>query len=144
MSNKPPLSLILDTLRVDGKPIPNIDAKAIILKYRDDEGWGSKKTKSVWFSTSELRQLITIVEALTGQYGNGNGVSIYFGKYPKDQELTVPTNKPHYEGRQTLVFVPTVPAYPGNPDSHEDYFDVATAEAERPPGDSYNHGELNP
>jgi hypothetical protein len=144
MLNNPPLSLILDTFRIDGKPIPNIDAKTIILKYRDDEGWGSRKTKSVWFSTSELRQLIIIVENLIGEYGKGNGVSIYFGKYPPDSELSVPTHKPNYEGRQTLVFVPTIPAYEGNPDSHKDYFDVATADAGRPNDGSYNHGELNP
>lgn len=145
MSSTTPLSIVLPSLLgLDGSPIPNSDAQKIILKYRDDAGWGLNKTKSVWFSTTELREMIKIIESISGETGTGNGTSIYFGKYPSDSRLSVPTGNPNYENRETLVFVPTVPEIITDPTTHKDYFDVEAAVASRPPANSYNHGGLNP
>lgn len=129
-------------------PITNKDAIALIKEYKDCEGWGDKRTKSVWFSKSEL---LAMIDEIPLEADGGDGLRIYFAKYPSSLPSAPPPTG--YENRNTLVFVPTVKG-PGGSHTNvipvEAYILGQPIPGEppipgRPPGGSpSNHGQLCP
>jgi hypothetical protein len=114
--------------------IPNELAKLLIQTYRDEEGWGEGKTRAIWFSTAQMQKMIQMIVD-----SEGDGMRIYFGKYPKGEAAGRPDVPEEYKGKETVVFVLTK-------ERHKDVFDV-----EEPidlhkflEEEAYNHGELCP
>jgi hypothetical protein len=111
---------------------------------------GEKNTKAVWFSISDLEDIITMIKDLTDPTQNktGDGVRIYISRYPKNY----PDSTKHE--KNSLVFVPTFNISASA--IHEDYMsqgevEILTKEIKDPDSgpyplhdDSYNHGELCP
>lgn len=126
-----------------GEPIANEAAIYLIKQFKEVEGWASSKTKSVAFSLDDMREIIRQVE-----FVNGNGVRIYFGKYPETDVPNLTLPKPSYKGRATVVFIPTVDNQSGG---YLNYFEVER-EVIKPTfpsiptkvGNAYNHGQLEP
>lgn len=127
-----------------GSPIPSEAAIYLIKYFREVEGWASSKTKSAAFFITELEDIINKVKSV-----NGNGVRIYFGKYPTSPVPNFPLPAPHYAGRTTVVFVPTIDNGSGG---FLNYFEVEK-EVLKPTypiipaaggGVAYNHGQLEP
>jgi hypothetical protein len=119
-----------------GSPIPESDAQLLINTYKTEEGWTPDSTRAIWFSLEDL----TAIEALVNDTG-GDGVRIYFGKYPSDVDIPG-TPDPAYKGKVTLVFIPTVETPDG---SHQDLFSpLPQAGGNGGTAQAYNHGELCP
>ena len=135
--------LELDSL---GSPIPSEEAKLLVQTYKNEEGWGDNKTRSVWFSDIEIIQILSLI---TANYPTGkcNGVRIYFGKYPSTTAQIKPPLT-EYLGRETLVFVPTIDFKVLENgivrNVHQDLFDVSSPIGVLTEDQGYNHGELCP
>lgn len=126
-----------DNKALDAQPIPTKEAILLIKEYWDQEGKGEKKTRAVWFSTSDLLMILSLI---TNQ--GGDGARIFFGKYPdKDVDLPIP----EYVNMNTLVFVPTKKNEAGG---HSDIFNIEELvqhpEQATSTGTAANHGELCP
>ncbi len=128
-----------------GDPIPSEAAIYLIKYFKDVEGWGPSKTKSVAFRLDDLEAILAQVNSI-----RGNGVRIYFGKYPTIDipNLNLPNDS--YKGRNTIVFVPTVDDGSGG---FLNYFEVEREVLKPvfptiPPAGgttpAYNHGQLEP
>ncbi|HWK02395.1 MAG TPA: hypothetical protein VNS58_02105 [Puia sp.] len=119
-----------------GSPIPESIAQQLINTYMTEEGWAPDKTRAIWFSPADLANIQGLINA-----AGGDGVRIYFGKYPSD--LDIPgTPDPAYKGKVTVVFIPTLAAPNG---SHQDLFPALPQAGSTDDGDQgYNHGELCP
>jgi hypothetical protein len=126
-----------------GSRIPEPVAQLLIGTYKNEEGWPPDKTRAVWFSLSSIQDIKALIDE-----NEGDGVRIYFGKYPSDVDVPG-TPDPSYKGKVTVVFIPTVTAADG---SHTDIFPatvsatnaanaVAAADDD---GNGYNHGSLCP
>jgi hypothetical protein len=130
-----------------GGRIPTPVAQQLIGTYKAEEGWPPDKTRAVWFSLDSIID----IQALIDEY-KGDGIRIYFGKYPSDTDIPG-TPDPAYKGMVTLVFIPTVA---GNDGEHNDIFppianDTAAASRNATTvtlgdggGTAYNHGGLCP
>lgn len=123
-----------------GSRVPAGVAQLLIGTYKNEEGWPPDKTRAVWFSLSSIRD----IQALIDEH-EGDGVRIYFGKYPSDVDVPG-TPDPSYKGKVTVVFIPTVTADDG---SHTDIFpatvsNTGAATAPDDDGNGYNHGGLCP
>lgn len=119
-----------------GSPIPENIAQQLINTYKTEEGWTPDKTRAVWFSLADLAG----IEVLINDAG-GDGVRIYFGKYPSDVDIPG-TPDPAYKGRVTLVFIPTLATPDG---SHQDLFSpLPPANGSGGPAQAYDHGNLCP
>ncbi|HEY8972129.1 MAG TPA: hypothetical protein VIM64_23660 [Puia sp.] len=120
-----------------GSRVPASVAQLLIGTYKNEEGWPPDKTRAVWFSLSSIID----IQALINENG-GDGVRIYFGKYPADVDVPG-TPDPAYKGKVTVVFIPTVTAADG---SHTDIFPpIAPGGAVAlDDGTGYNHGSLCP
>jgi len=125
-----------------GSRITAAVAQQLIGTYKNEEGWPPDKTRAVWFSLDA----ITDIQALI-QESSGDGIRIYFGKYPSDVDLP-DTPDPAYKGKVTLVFIPTVTGADG---SHNDVFPpvapdgtVALEATLDDGGSGYDHGSLCP
>jgi hypothetical protein len=122
-------------------PITNEEAIKLIKEYRNCEGWGSGKTRAIWFSAEEIRNILKEIPA-----SMGDGIRIYFAKYP---ETGVDLPSPDYKHRNTLVFVPTTIEIIGGVTRHKNIVDVeALIDGVPPPnspgGSPSNHGQLCP
>ena len=116
--------------------IPESTAQLLINTYKTEEGWTPDKTRAIWFSLEDL----TAIETLVNDAG-GDGVRIYFGKYPSDVDIPG-TPDPAYKGRVTLVFIPTLATPDG---SHQDQFSpLPQAGGNGGTALAYDHGELCP
>ena len=120
-----------------GSRVPSSVAQQLIGTYKTEEGWPPDKTRAVWFSLASIIDIQTLISE-----NNGDGIRIYFGKYPSDVDVAG-TPDPAYKGKVTLVFIPTVTASDG---SHQDLFPpVANGTTPQDDGgDGYNHGGLCP
>jgi len=127
-----------------GGRIPAPVAQQLIGTYKAEEGWPPDKTRAVWFSLDSIID----IQALIDEYG-GDGIRIYFGKYPSDVDIPG-TPDPAYKGKVTLVFIPTAAGKDG---AHNDIFPPvvdgtsAAARIAAPAdggGSGYNHGGLCP
>lgn len=131
--------IVTDADKLNGAPIPNRDAVNLIKEYWETEGTGPKKTKAVWFSIDDLNMIL----ALIAKHPNGDGVRIFFGKYPEESVLKPPSND--YIHMNTLVFVPTVGV---GTDRHINVFDIDDLidhpEKLTTASDAANHGQLCP
>lgn len=119
-----------------GSTISASTAQLLINTYKTEEGWTPDKTRAVWFSQMDL----DTIQGLINNAG-GDGIRIYFGKYPLDIDIPG-TPDPAYKGKVTLVWIPTVAAADG---SHQDLFPPLPQTGEiAGDTDAYNHGELCP
>jgi len=120
-----------------GSPITAPLAQQLIGTYKNEEGWPPDKTRAVWFSSDAITGIQTLIQEYSG-----DGVRIYFGKYPSDVDVPG-TPDPAFKGKVTLVFIPTVTGAGG---SHDDVFPpVAPATAALDGGGTgYDHGSLCP
>jgi len=121
-----------------GSRITAAVAQQLIGTYKNEEGWPPDKTRAVWFSLDA----ITDMQTLIGEY-SGDGIRIYFGKYPSDTDIDGMPD-PAYNGKVTLVFIPTVTGTDG---SHNDVFPPVapdSAAALDDGGTGYDHGSLCP
>ncbi len=119
-----------------GSPIPENIARQLINTYKTEEGWTPDKTRAVWFSLADLAGIVALVNE-TG----GDGVRIYFGKYPSDVDIPG-TPDPAYKGRVTTVFIPTLATPDG---AHQDLFSpLPPADGQEGQAQAYNHGGLCP
>lgn len=123
---------------LNAEPIPIKEAILLIKEYWDQEGTGDKKTRGVWFSTSDLLMILSLI---TDQ--SGDGARIFFGKYPASN-FELPT--PEYANMNTLVFVPTKKSENGG---HTNIFNIEQLvqdpdQATTLAGSAANHGELCP
>jgi len=96
-----------------GSRISAATAQQLIGTYKAEEGWPPDKTRAVWFSLASIGD----IQALISENG-GDGVEIYFGKYPSDVDIPG-TPDPAYKGKVTLVFIPTLATPDGG---HQDLF----------------------
>ena len=112
-------------------------AQQLIDTYKAEEGWPPDKTRAVWFSLASIID----IQALIDENG-GDGIRIYFGKYPSDVDIPG-TPDPAYKGKVTLVFIPTVAGAGG---SHDDIFPPTSSQnvALGDGGRGYDHGSLCP
>ena len=117
-----------------GSPIPERFAQLLIDTYKTEEGWTPDKTRAVWFSLADLASIQSLINN-----AGGDGVRIYFGKYPLDVDIPG-TPDPAYKGRVTTVLIPTLAAPDG---SHQDLFSPLPPDSGNGP-QGYNHGELCP
>jgi len=120
-----------------GSRVPSSVAQLLIGTYKNEEGWSPDKTRAVWFSLASIIDIQTLINE-----NGGDGIRIYFGKYPSDVDVPG-TPDPSYKGKVTVVFIPTVTAADG---SHTDIFPATAPGAAVAPDDSsgYNHGSLCP
>jgi hypothetical protein len=120
-----------------GSRIPASTAQLLIGAYRDEEGWTPGKTRAIWFSSSDIDDIAALIAE-----SNGDGVRIYFGKYPGDSSSPVIPD-PANAGRVTTVFIPTLATADG---SHQDLFPPVpeTAQTLADGLQAFNHGELCP
>lgn len=119
-----------------GSPIPESIAQQLINTYKTEEGWAPDKTRAVWFSLADLAG----IQSLINEAG-GDGVRIYFGKYPSDADIPG-TPDPAYKGMVTLVLIPTL----ASPDGlHQDIFPpLPPADGNEGTAQAYDHGNLCP
>jgi len=133
--------LINSILAWEGETVPSEHAKLLIQTYKREEGGDPMKTRSVWFSVPDLGDIVKLASKLV----NGkqcNGIRVYFGKYPANDDVIKPPNN-DYLGRVTVVFVPTYDETTGNGLKHIDIFNVDAAVKDGE-GEGFNHGELCP
>lgn len=137
--------VLTDATKMDGAgPIPNEQAIKLVKEYRDCEGWGNGKTRAIWFSAKEMMDILKEIPT-----SMGDGVRIYFGKYPSEG-VDLPSDD--YKHRNTLVFVPTTIEIIGGVTRHKNIIDVeglldkpSTPTPSRPDdGNASNHGQLCP
>ena len=121
-----------------GSRITATVAQQLIGTYKNEEGWPPDKTRAVWFSLDAIID----IQALINEY-SGDGIRIYFGKYPSDTDIDG-TPDPACKGKATLVFIPTVT---GSDGTHTDVFAPIAPGTESTPGNGgtgYDHGSLCP
>lgn len=136
--------LINSIVRIkDGNKIPSEHAKLLIQTYRDEEGHGDKKSRAIWFSVSDLAEILALATATVDEKVC-NGIRIYLAKYPKDATEIQPPNS-EYFSRETLVFVPTYDQIVGGIIKRRNLFDVFASIVRPIDGnEGFNHGELCP
>lgn len=130
-----------------GAPLEKIEIVRLVKKYKKDGG--HQNSKSVWFSLSDLMKIMALISSLddTTNKKFGDGVRVYFAKYPN--------NFPDVsrQRKNTIVFVPTYNINGGQ--NHYDFIDQPEVESlstqigdpdEHPFKDNqgYDHGELCP
>lgn len=136
-----------------GEKISKKEVVRLVKKYKKS---GEKNnTKSVWFSLSEMEEVIKLIRELNdaGSGKVGDGVRLYFGRYTEKSTASK-------KNRNTIVFVPTynlnggaihfdfildsevrtISDEIGDPDESS----FAEARALGDPGEGYNHGSLCP
>ena len=121
-----------------GSTITAAVAQQLIGTYKNEEGWPPDKTRAVWFSLDAIAGIQALIQG-----SNGDGVRIYFGKYPSVVDIPG-TPDPAYKGKVTLVFIPTVTGPDG---SHNDIFPPVapgTMGVLDGGGTGYDHGSLCP
>lgn len=133
MSTNSILANSIVTFDEDGKPIPNEVAKLLIQTYRKEEGWGDGKTRGIWFTKDEIKEIWDLIDSK-----QGDGIRIYLGKYPSSEEVP-DLPRQEYKNRETIVFVLTK-------SGGKDVFnvlapiDLLKISSE----DAYNHGKICP
>ncbi len=82
-----------------GARISKQEVVRLVKKYKKS---GEKNnTKSVWFSLSEMEEVIKLIRELNDNSGKaGDGVRLYFGRYTEKSSASK-------KNRNTIVFVPT-------------------------------------
>jgi hypothetical protein len=117
--------------------ISKTDARILIQRYRDTGGWDSGQTKSIWFSSDDFKDILSMIAEV-----GADGMHIYLAKYP-EKEMPGAPDPAKYRNRTTVVFVPTI--------DKQDIFDVEAASDEQAArtmdggtNDAYNHGNLEP
>ncbi|WP_162799912.1 hypothetical protein [Pedobacter jeongneungensis] len=100
------------------EPIDPKVAKAMVAAYAKD-GMTSEEsyTKAVWFPADQILEI-----AKSMSEGKYDGLRIYFAQYLEGAIEGVPKS---YEGRNTLLLVPTTPSvgYGGGSNGNEDHKD---------------------
>jgi hypothetical protein len=119
-----------------GSRISEPVAQQLIGTYRTEEGWPPDKTRAVWLSLASIIDIQALIEE-----NDGDGIRIYFGKYPSDTDIAG-TPDPAYKGKVTLVLIPTITGTTG---SHDDIFPPTVSQTvPQNGGQAYNHGSLCP
>lgn len=80
--------------------IPADIAKKMVDAYARESNKNPSYTKAVWFPAEQIIEL-----AKTLEDGKHDGLRIYFGQYASDSITDVPES---YEGRNTVLLVPTL------------------------------------
>lgn len=97
------------------EPIDPKVAKAMVVAYAKDGMTSSESyTKAVWFPAEQILEIAKSISE--GKY---DGLRIYFAQYLEGAIEGVPKS---YEGRNTLLLVPTTPTV-GNGNGDDDHKD---------------------
>jgi len=101
--------------KLNMQPIDPKVAKAMVVAYAN-EGMTSSEcyTKAVWFPAEQILEI-----AKSMSEGKYDGLRIYFAQYLEGAIEDVPES---YEGRNTLLLVPTIPGL-GNGNGEIDHND---------------------
>ncbi len=97
------------------EPIDPKVAKAMVVAYAKDGMTSSASyTKAVWFPAEQILDIAKSMDE--GKY---DGLRIYFAQYLEGAIDGVPQS---YEGKNTLLLVPTIPGlgYGNDDDDHDD------------------------
>ena len=111
--------------KLNSEPIDKKVAQAMVNAYTEEaRNFPKSYTKAVWFPAEQILEM-----AKSMSEGKYDGLRIYFGQYTPDSLEGLPKT---YEGRNTLLLVPTLPSI-SNDDEHRDDLD-----------DIENRGEMCP
>ncbi|MDQ0641743.1 hypothetical protein QF042_005308 [Pedobacter sp. W3I1] len=112
--------------KLNSEPIDKKVAQAMVDAYAvEARKFPQSFTKAVWFPAEQVLEI-----AKSMSEGKYDGLRIYFGQYTPDSLEGLPKA---YEGRNTLLLVPTLPSISNDDDEHKDDLD-----------DIENRGEMCP